>query len=209
MNEKINYSDLIRIDQLLPCEVYTCKLNLGTLKKVYREIIDKEGDKQNQSTNIKADMTDWKLNQKYHELDPLVEVFSDIYLKIQEIYHFQYYQNLISYYGNGCKFTNTEIWGARYKSREKTVPHHHEPAIMSMCLYIKTPKGCPGLSFNEVSKTIPVEEDQMIIFRSSVMHSVKSKKFKGKRYILAGNLLFDQGEVYSKVGKLNIDSAAD
>jgi hypothetical protein len=185
----ILYSNLKKIENLTSLEVYTCKLDLGDLKKKYIEIIDLEGDKQNKSTNIKADMTDWRLNIKYVEFKLLTDALSDIYKKILETYHVEFYQSIIKYHGDNYRFKNINIWGAKYSSKEKTVPHDHFPSRMSFCLYLKTPKGCPGLSFNDVSRTIPIEEDQLIIFDSVIRHSVKSKKFKGKRYVLAGDIL--------------------
>jgi len=184
----IKYSDPKKIDNLYPLEVYTCKLDLGNLKKEYIKIIDLEGDKQCRSTNIKADMTDWRLQDTYGNFEVLIDVFSDIYKKIIEKTHPEFYQILIGHYGDTYVFKNINLWGARYRSREKTIPHDHIPAKMSMCLYLKTPKGCPGLSFNDISKTIPVSEDQLLIFDSSIKHSVKSKKFRGTRYILSANI---------------------
>lgn len=184
----IKYSDPKKIDSLNPLNVYTCKLNLGNLKKEYIKIIDFERDKQHRSTNIKADMTDWRLQDTYENFEVLLDVFSDIYKKIIEKTHPEFYQILIEYYGSNYRFKNIDLWGARYQSREKTIPHDHIPAKMSMCLYLKTPKGCPGLSFNNISKTIPVAEDQLLIFDASVKHSVKSKKFRGTRYILSANI---------------------
>jgi len=185
----VKYTGLRKIEDLYPLEVYTCNLDLGDLKKRYIEIIDLEGDKQNKTTNIKADMTDWGINEIYEELQCLTKMFSDIYKEIIKKYHPQLYQIMIDYFICDYDFTdNINIWGAKYRSREKTIPHHHLPSRMSYCLYLKTPKGCPGLSFTDISKTIPVKEDQLIIFDGSVRHSVKSKKFRGSRYILAANL---------------------
>jgi hypothetical protein len=184
----INYFDLKKIENLSPLHIYSCRLDFGDLKKRYIKIIDLEGNKQNKATNIKAEMTSWRLNDKYGELQPLSEVFSEIYKKILETYYSQHYQIITHHYGKNYRFTDIDIWGARYRSREKTIPHDHLPAKMSYCLYLKTPKGCPGLSFTDISKTIPVQEDQLIIFDGSVRHSVKSKKFRGSRYILAANL---------------------
>lgn len=185
----MRYIDLKKIENLRPLEVYTCRVDLGLFKKKYVEIINSEGDKQSKSTNIKADMTDWKINQKYEEVQYFSKFFSDIYKEILKTYHLQFYQTIIDYYGDNYDFTDKiDIWGAKYKSREKTVPHDHRPARMSFCLYLKASKGCPGLSFTDVSKTVPIAEDQMILFDGSVRHSVKSKKFRGNRYVLAGNI---------------------
>lgn len=184
----MNYYDLRKIENLLPLEVYTCKVDLGDLKQRYIDIIDLEGDKQGRSTNIKADMTSWRLNDVYDEFIPLAEMFSKIYIEIIKTYHPQLYEILVYYYKQDFKFSYIDLWGAKYKSEEKTVPHMHLPAKVSMCLYLKTPKGCPGLSFNDISRTITVEENQMILFNGSTRHSVKSKKFKGSRYIIAGNI---------------------
>lgn len=184
----IDYSNLEKNKELLPLEVYTCDLNLGSLNKVYIDIINLEGDKQHRSTNIKADMTDWNLNNKYKEFEPLAKVFSDIYKHILQISHPQWYENIQIYHGHDYRFKNIDIWGAKYKSREKTIPHSHMPSTISMCLYLKVPKGCPGLTFNDLSKTISVKENQMIIFPGTIVHSVKSKKFRGNRYVLAANL---------------------
>lgn len=186
---QIRYSDLKKIENLSPLEVYSCRVDLGNLKKRYIDIIDLEGDEQKKSTNVKASMTSWTLNHIYDECIPVAEIFSDAYREIIKTFKPQLYEILTYYHGNEFKFSQIHVWGAKYKSKEKTVSHDHLPAIASMCLYLKTPKGCPGLSFNAISKTIPVEEDRMIIFDSSVRHSVKSKKFRGSRYILAGNIV--------------------
>jgi hypothetical protein len=184
----MRHSNLKKIETLSPLEVYTCRVDLADFKKRLIDIIDLEGDKQEKSTNIKADMTNWRLSHIYDEYIIVDEIFSDIYREIIETYKPQLYEILTYYHGNKFRFSHVDVWGAKYRSREKTIPHTHFPAAFSMCLYLKTPKGCPGLSFNDISKTIPVEENQMILFDSSVKHSVKSKKFRGYRYVIAGNI---------------------
>lgn len=185
----INHTEIVRLDNLNPLEVYTCILNLVDLRNRYIKIIDIEGDKQKRSTGIKADMTDWRLEDHYEEFSPLVEVFWKIYKHITLTYRPQFYEILSHYLIDDFDYKQyINLWGARYKSREKAESHNHYPSNMSFCLYLKTPKGCPGLSFTEISKTVHVEENQLIIFNGSVNHSVKSKKFRGKRYILAANI---------------------
>lgn len=178
-----------KVDYLSPLEVYSCKIYLGDIKKTIIKIIDIEGDKQNQSTNIKADMTDWRLNYKYDAIKLFSKNFIDIYKKILQIYNPEFYKIMTNYYRDDDEYFNhiVNIWGARYRSGEKTVPHDHLPSRMSFCLYLKTPKGCPGLSFTDINKTLPIEEGMLLLFNGAIRHSVKSKKFRGTRYVLAGN----------------------
>jgi len=138
-------------------------------------------------------MTDFNLNIKYPELLMLTDVFFNIYMKIIEIDNNEFYQTVTNYYKENQKFVDIDLWGAKYRSKERTIPHDHiaPKSLMSMCLYLKTPKGCPGLSFNDISRTIPVKENEMILFKPNVRHSVKSKKFRGNRYVIAGNISYN------------------
>jgi hypothetical protein len=159
---------------------FECKLDKPEMDKKIKRIIDEYGDRQNHKTNVKAQMTEWKMWDEpgFNELVPIV---LDISKQISQ-----------------TKFKNRKInskldsmWGVKYKSEEITIAHDHWPAVWSFVYYLNAPKNAPGLFFTEMGEhggEIKIEPGLLIFFEGHITHEVKSKKFEGHRYVVSGNI---------------------
>lgn len=140
--------------------------------------IDKCGDKHDKKTNVKALMTDW---QMWKTNEPCWKAVADQVINICKTLRPKgFYENMTP-----CL---TDMWGAMYLSEEKTIPHDHWPSTWSFCWYLNKPEDSPDLYFPEADYTLPVTKGTMVFFPGWLRHEVKSKPFKNKRYMIAGNV---------------------
>ena len=159
---------------------FECVLKEPQMDKELKKVIDISGDKQDHKTNVKAQMTDWKM---WHEpgFKKLSGIVLDISKKISE-----------SKYNRLIKPALDNLWGMKYKSEETALAHDHWPAIWSFVYYVTAPKGAPGLFFPEMGEQggeRKIEPGLLIFFEGHVKHSVRPAKFKGYRYVVSGNIL--------------------
>ena len=157
--------------------IWKCKLNEPELNKTLIKIIDQRGDEQAHSTNIKAYMTSYKMQSEmgFKELQDRV-------LDIIRIITLQIYKQVTQY-------TCSDMWGAKYKSGEGAIIHHHWPSTWSFVYYLTAPKNAPGLFFPDSNEEIEIEPGLLLVFKGDVAHGVKPTEFEGYRYIVAGNYL--------------------
>ena len=94
-----------------------------------------------------------------------------------------------------------EMWGMKYKSGEIAIEHDHWPCAWSGVYYLKGPKDSPGLFFPEMGDQggeRTFETGLLIMFPGHVRHAVRSKKFKGSRYVVAFNVHQHKGnDIYT------------
>ena len=141
------------------------------------DIIISKGDVQNKETNVKANMTGWRLDLEHKEVNTLankaIELASDIRKSFSQI----------DYYTRSC-------WGASYTIGQYTDEHAHWPCLYSWCYYVKAPEGSSPLVFPETKPVIcfEPEEGDLIIFSSLARHSVPPCTCKEKRIMIAGNI---------------------
>jgi hypothetical protein len=158
---------------------FESKLNDPKMDKQLKKVIDKYGDRQNHKTNVKAQMTEWKM---WHEpgFKKLASIVLDISRKISE-----------AKYNRPINPMLDNLWGMKYKSEEITIAHDHWPALWSFAYYINAPKGAPGLFFPEMGEQggeRKIEPGLLIFFEGNIKHSVRPAKFKGYRYVVSGNI---------------------
>ena len=158
---------------------FESKLNEPEMDKQIKKVIDKYGDRQNHKTNVKAQMTEWKMwdNPGFNALAVKV-------LKIcQMVSKEKYNANIEPILNN--------LWGMNYTSEEYTLKHDHWPSLWSFVYYVDVPQNAPGLSFpQEDSKEIEIKVHNglLLMFEGHLKHQVNSKKFSGNRYVVSGNL---------------------
>ena len=141
------------------------------------EIILSKGDVQNKKTNVKANMTDWRLDTEHEEVSNLANKVIELASDMRKSY------SNIKYYTRSC-------WGAVYGEGEETKEHNHWPYLWSWCYYVKAPEGSSPLVFPETKPVIcfEPEEGDLILFSSLARHSVPPCKCKEKRIMIAGNI---------------------
>jgi hypothetical protein len=158
---------------------FESKLNEPEMNKQIKKVIDKYGDRQNHKTNVKAQMTEWKM---WHEpgFKKLAGIVLDISKQISE-----------ARYNRPINAMLDNLWGMKYKSEEIAVSHDHWPSIWSFVYYINAPKGAPGLFFPEMGEQggeRNIEPGLLIFFEGHIKHAVRPAKFKGYRYVVSGNI---------------------
>tara|TARA_Y100000004_G_scaffold158080_1_gene184187 strand:+ start:3719 stop:4276 length:558 start_codon:yes stop_codon:yes gene_type:complete len=165
---------------------FECKLNEPEMDKQIKKIIDKYGDRQNHKTNVKAQMTEWKM---WNELgfEKLSIIVLDISKQISKVK-----------YNNPINTMLTDLWGVKYKSGEMTTPHAHWPSLWSFVYYINAPKNAPGLFFPDMGEQggeRKIEPGLLIFFEGHIKHEVRPAKFKGYRYVVSGNIEIDRKDL--------------
>ena len=158
---------------------FECILDEPKINKDIKKIIDKYGDRQNHKTNVKAQMTEWKM---WHEpgFKQLANIVLDISRKIS-----------VAKYNRPINSMLDNLWGMKYKSEEVAVAHDHWPAIWSFVYYLNAPKDAPGLFFPEMGEQggeRKIEPGLLIFFEGHIKHAVRPAKFKGYRYVVSGNI---------------------
>tara|TARA_R110001592_G_scaffold65009_3_gene199710 strand:- start:5056 stop:5697 length:642 start_codon:yes stop_codon:yes gene_type:complete len=158
---------------------FETKLNEPKMDKDIIKVINKQGDKQKHSSNVKAQMTEWIMNDK-PGFDLLAKYISNM---AKEVSLLQYNRKILP--------NITDMWGMKYKSEEYAVPHDHWPAIWSCVYYVNAPKEAPGLFFPEMGEQggeRQLEQGLLVMFPGHTKHGVRPKKFKGYRYVVSANI---------------------
>jgi hypothetical protein len=158
---------------------YEVKLDEPEMNKDLIKVINKYGDRQNHKTNVKAQMTEWKM---WHE--PGFKKLAHYIIKASHVASTKTYNTAI-------EPVISNMWGMKYKSEEKAVAHDHWPAVWSCAYYVNAPKGAPGLFFPEMGEQggeRQIEEGLLILFQGHIKHAVRPVKFKGYRYVVSANI---------------------
>lgn len=140
------------------------------------KIIDKQGDKQNHGTAVKAQMSDWQMMEQ-----PGFKQLAEIIVNVAAIASEERFNRKISP-------IIKDMWGMKYKSEEIAIPHDHYPALLSCAYYINPPEGAPGLYFPEADIERKIENGLLILFEGNVKHGVKPTKYEGYRYVVSANI---------------------
>ena len=137
-----------------------------------RQILSR-GDKQEKKTNVKADMTEWRVNEPewYNLCRAIIE--NHIIFLSGEI---------------DVTWKIVSLWGANYMEGDYTVYHSHMPCVISFCYYPKVDKDSAPLVFSELDYELYPEEGQLVIFPSHLKHGVPSQR-GGERMVIAGNIV--------------------
>jgi hypothetical protein len=158
--------------------VYVAKFRVDDeeMNRQIIEVIDAQGDRQNQRTNVKADMTEWNMT-KEPGFNKLAEIIKTLSIKAS-----------LNKYGKAINPFIKTMWGLKYKSGEFATPHHHWPAPWACVYYINPPKDAPGIYFTDYDEEIQIEHGVLYMFESRIRHEVKAKEFEGTRYCVAANI---------------------
>jgi hypothetical protein len=166
-NEIISNSTITTFETILEDE----KMNKDII-----ETIDKQGDRQNYKTNVKAQMTEWNMKEQqgFKQLSfTILQIVTEI--------------SLHKYNIKINPFIN-DMWGLKYKSNDLTISHDHWPALWSCVYYINPPLNSPGLFFTEANIEKSVQHGLLIFFEGHVKHEVKQSKYEGYRYVVSANI---------------------
>ena len=140
------------------------------------EIILSKGDEQDRKTNVKANMTKWRLDLEHKEVGNL----ADETIKLAK--------DIRKGFGREYEYVTRSCWGAVYTKGDYTDLHAHWPCIYSWCYYVKAPKGSSPLVFPDANIEFTPTEGDLIIFSSLANHKVPPCDIEEKRIMIAGNI---------------------
>ena len=158
---------------------YEIRIDDPKMDKEIKKVIDKQGDRQNHKTNVKAQMTEWKM---WNEpgFKQLADIAINVGIKASTDKHMR-----------DVNLRLSTLWGMKYKSNEEAIPHDHWPALWSFAYYLNAPKDAPGLFFPDLGEQggeRKLEKGLLVMFEGYIRHAVRKSKFKGYRYVVSGNL---------------------
>ena len=162
------------------------QLNLeASLRGTLTDIIVDLGDEQNHSSNVKADMTDWFMHQKYKE-------FKELSIHAESVAK-QMTKDPVAMFTFDC-------WGAVYRKGEYTKKHSHWGNLWSWCYYLEVPPDAPPFRFEDITEMgesepssfdVYPKENDLLMFPSWVSHSVPKSESNSERIMVAGNIQID------------------
>jgi len=136
------------------------------------KIIKQAGDNQNRKTNVKAYMTDWFMQRKYHIFNSV----GDIAIKFaQEASPSEVQLELY------------DIWGAVYKRGDFTRNHDHWPHPWSFSYYVKS-DGTTPIIFPDSYHSLYPKTSDIILFPGILRHGVPIHESDEERIIVSGNI---------------------
>lgn len=153
------------------------------------KIILSQGDVQNRTTNVKADMTSPKLISQFPELNLFAEKVVE-----EGIIPYLSKRNSNDLYdasqdAKSQSYAVIDLWGAVYNKNDYTVSHNHVWSSFSFCYYVKVPKVCSPLVFDDINLSIQPEEGMLVVFHSELNHSVPISASSDSRIVIAGNVM--------------------
>ena len=149
------------------------------MDKQIKKIIDGQGDRQNNKSNVQAQMTEWVMQDEpgFKKLADIVKTMAiECSLK-------QYNRRIIP--------EISDMWGMKYKSNDYTFTHDHWPALWSFAYYLNAPKNAPGLFFPQMGEQggeRKLEPGLLIMFPGHIQHAVRKVIYKGYRYVVSANV---------------------
>lgn len=156
--------------------VYESKIDDVQMNNELMELIDKRGDEQNHSTNVKAQMTSYHMQ----DIGPFKKLRNYMKEMVEQI--------SLNENGSHADVVFKSLWGAKYVSGEIAIEHDHWPASYSLVYYIDVPHQCPaGLVFSEANIMKKVYTGLLLCFNGTVRHHVPKVEYRGNRYVAAGN----------------------
>ena len=158
---------------------YETTLKDPKMDRQIKKLIDGQGDRQNNKSNVQAQMTEWVMQE-----EPGFKKLADIIKKMAIECSLQQYNRKI-------KPEISDMWGMKYKSNDYTFTHDHWPALWSFAYYLNAPKDAPGLFFPQMGEQggeRKLEPGLLVMFPGHIQHAVRKVIYKGYRYVVSANV---------------------
>ena len=140
-------------------------------------------------TNVKANMTDWRMHMKDDDFGKLASTVETIAKNMRYgSTHVDGDTHTVKNKGQSPRLMTEECWGASYGKGEYTKNHNHWPALWSWCYYLQVPKGSSPLVFPEAGIMFEPKVGDLVIFSGQAQHSVPPCECEDKRVMMAGNI---------------------
>jgi hypothetical protein len=144
-------------------------------------------DQQSRSSNVKADMSSWKL---WHEMDcrPFMKPVFDV---IDNNNIVPWNTAPIALNGQRVPSAVTDLWSAVYRKGDETVPHQHKPAVGAFVLYLQASGNSAPLQFPEVNPRLQFlpKNNLLVVFPAHLIHQVPLMTDNDERVVVAGNFV--------------------
>jgi len=174
---ELNLSKIDNLTSSINSEIYVGYIkDEEEMNRNIIEVIDREIGENDYKTNVKAQMTKWKM-WEYPGFNRLSEFLVKIAKELADI------KNC-----SELKFEITDMWGCKYKDGEHTISHDHWPSLWSVVYYLYPPKDSSNLVLTDFNYEIKPEHGKIVIFPGHYNHQVNKKSFKGIRYVVSANI---------------------
>jgi hypothetical protein len=167
----------------------TKKIDTNTNSRLIQKILAYP-DVMKHQTNVKANMTDWRMHMKDDDFGKLASTVETIAMNMRYgSTHVDGDTHTVKNKGQSPRLMTDECWGASYGKGEFTKNHNHWPALWSWCYYLQVPKGSSPLVFSEAGIMFEPNVGDLVIFDGQAEHSVPPCECEEKRVMIAGNIV--------------------
>ena len=167
----------------------TKKIDTNTNSRLIQKILAYP-DVMKHQTNVKANMTDWRMHMKDDDFGKLASTVETIAMNMRYgSTHVDGDTHTVKNKGQSPRLMTDECWGASYGKGEYTNNHNHWPALWSWCYYLQVPKGSSPLVFTEAGIAFEPKVGDLVVFSGQVQHSVPPCECEEKRVMIAGNIV--------------------
>jgi hypothetical protein len=162
-----------------PESVFTSRIVDPQMCEDIEKEIREMGDRQDHKTNVKAQMTEWQMQNK-----PGFKVLTEKILDMAEFISKKYYNRPM-------KGRIADMWGMLYKKGDHAIVHDHWPALWSGVYYLKVPNNSGELYFPQLKQSFMPNENQLVLFNGSTRHGVKENLNGEERICVSFNIKED------------------
>ena len=157
-------------------------------KEMLTNLVLSKGDMMDRQTNLKADMTNWRLTEDHPELEDFVRkiVVDGVIPYLIEKYSTNYHdaEEQVSKHS----YAVIDIWGGVYNKGDYADPHDHRWVHTAFCYYVNAPKNCSPLVFSTLDVSIQPEDSMLVLFDGFLEHMVPIEESDEPRIVIAGNV---------------------
>jgi uncharacterized protein (TIGR02466 family) len=199
------------IQSLFPTLVYSRRLQSGDWRALNNRLLqeceqlefDDEAGRRWSKKNYPGGYTSYNSVSRMHEMSPT-------FAKLQRILdrHVKKYAEALALDLDGRELTMTDCWVNIMPQHVVHGLHLHPLSTISGTYYVRTPKGCPGLKFEDPRLdrfmaapprradappsaqpwfVIPAEEGNVVLFESWLRHEVPPNQTKQRRISISFN----------------------
>ena len=166
----------------------TKKIDTNTNSRLIQKILAYP-DVMKHQTNVKANMTDWRMHMKDDDFNKVSTIVENVAKTMRYGSTHVDGDTHTKRKGQSPRLMTDECWGASYSKGEFTQEHNHWPALWSWCYYLQVPKGSSPLVFTEAGIAFEPKVGDLVVFSGQVQHSVPPCECEEKRVMMAGNIV--------------------
>ena len=166
----------------------TKKIDTNTNSRLIQKILAYP-DVMKHQTNVKANMTDWRMHMKDDDFNKVSTIAENVAKTMRYGSTHVDGDTHTKRKGQSPRLMTDECWGASYSKGEFTQEHNHWPALWSWCYYLQVPKGSSPLVFTEAGIAFEPKVGDLVVFSGQVQHSVPPCECEEKRVMMAGNIV--------------------